>query len=82
MLGDISVANDIYIVCGYTDMRKSIDGLRFTYSVDADVTVSKHCSGKQMVLYFCISVFPLRESTAGQEINQRSVHLHGNSSTG
>ena len=27
MLGDISVANDIYIVCGYTDMRKSIDGL-------------------------------------------------------
>ena len=27
MIGDISVANDIYIVCGYTDMRKSIDGL-------------------------------------------------------
>lgn len=27
MLGDISVANDIYIACGYTDMRKSIDGL-------------------------------------------------------
>ena len=27
MLGDISVADEIYIVCGYTDMRKSIDGL-------------------------------------------------------
>lgn len=27
MLGDISVASNIYIVCGYTDMRKSIDGL-------------------------------------------------------
>lgn len=27
MLGDISVDSDIYIVCGYTDMRKSIDGL-------------------------------------------------------
>ncbi len=27
MLGDITVATDIYIVCGYTDMRKSIDGL-------------------------------------------------------
>ena len=27
MLGDISVARDIYIACGYTDMRKSIDGL-------------------------------------------------------
>lgn len=27
MLGDIRVADEIYIVCGYTDMRKSIDGL-------------------------------------------------------
>ncbi|OGO76541.1 MAG: transposase [Clostridiales bacterium GWB2_37_7] len=27
MLGDISKAEDIYVVCGYTDMRKSIDGL-------------------------------------------------------
>ena len=26
MLGDITVAKDIYIACGYTDMRKSIDG--------------------------------------------------------
>lgn len=27
MLGDITKAQGIYIVCGYTDMRKSIDGL-------------------------------------------------------
>ena len=27
MLGDISRLDRIYIVCGYTDMRKSIDGL-------------------------------------------------------
>lgn len=27
MLGDISGANRIYLVTGYTDMRKSIDGL-------------------------------------------------------
>ena len=27
MLGDISVVDQIYIACGYTDMRKSIDGL-------------------------------------------------------
>lgn len=27
MLGDISSVDSIYIVCGYTDMRKSIDGL-------------------------------------------------------
>ena len=27
MLGDISIAEEIYVACGYTDMRKSIDGL-------------------------------------------------------
>ena len=27
MLDDISSAEQIYIACGYTDMRKSIDGL-------------------------------------------------------
>lgn len=27
MLGDISKAENIYLACGYTDMRKSIDGL-------------------------------------------------------
>ena len=27
MLADISGATSIYIICGYTDMRKSIDGL-------------------------------------------------------
>lgn len=27
MLGDITVASNIFIITGYTDMRKSIDGL-------------------------------------------------------
>ena len=27
MIGDITAVDEIYIVCGYTDMRKSIDGL-------------------------------------------------------
>lgn len=38
MLGDISKAGKIYIICGYTDMRKSIDGLMsivaHTYQMD------------------------------------------------
>lgn len=40
MLGDISVVDNIYIVCGTTDMRKSIDGLcsivRDKLSMDPD----------------------------------------------
>ena len=27
MLGDITIAREIYLACGYTDMRKSMDGL-------------------------------------------------------
>ena len=27
MIGDITGVENIYMVCGYTDMRKSIDGL-------------------------------------------------------
>ena len=27
MLGNITIAENIYIACGYTDMRKQIDGL-------------------------------------------------------
>lgn len=27
MIGDISLAENVYIACGHTDMRKSIDGL-------------------------------------------------------
>ena len=38
MLGDLSKVNKIYIVVGYTDMRKSIDGLmaiiRDTFEMD------------------------------------------------
>ena len=38
MLGDLSRVSKIYLICGRTDMRKSIDGLmtiiRDTYNMD------------------------------------------------
>mgnify|MGYP002529979337 CR=1 FL=1 len=67
MLGDISVVDDIYIVCGYTDMRKQIDGLysivkdqfhmdpeRYIFSVAGVVTGSKHFYMKTMASYYYI----------------------------
>lgn len=48
MLGDISVADKIYIVCGYTDMRRSLDGLC------AIVQDRLHMVPRQQALYlFC-----------------------------
>lgn len=39
MLGDISKAQYIYIVTGYTDMRKLIDGLALIVSMQFDLDV-------------------------------------------
>ena len=48
MLGDITAANEIYIVTGRTDMRKSIDGLC------AIVEDQLHMDPKRSALYlFC-----------------------------
>ena len=48
MLGDITVADEIYIVCNYTDMRRSIDGLC------AIVQDRLHMDPRQRILYlFC-----------------------------
>ena len=62
MLGDISGLEKIYIVCGYTDMRKSIDGLcaviedqlkiirrpvLSSFSAEEDGTGSKPCSANR-----------------------------------
>lgn len=48
MLGDITAADEIYIVCGHTDMRKAIDGLC------AIVEEQLHMNPRQSALYlFC-----------------------------
>ena len=66
MLGDVSGLEKIYIVCGYTDMRKSIDGLStviedqlkmdpsssaLSFSVEEDGTGLKPCSANRMASF-------------------------------
>lgn len=43
MLGDISGARQIYIVTGYTDMRKSIDGLCAIIEEQFSMSVTSSC---------------------------------------
>lgn len=48
MLADITRATEIYLVCGYTDMRKSIDGL---YAI---IMNDLHMDPRRKALYlFC-----------------------------
>ena len=48
MIGDISAADEIYLVTGYTDMRRSIDGLC------AIVEKDLHMDPKRSAIYlFC-----------------------------
>ena len=42
MLADISMVDAIYIVCGYTDMRKSIDGLCAIIQNEFNMNVSSN----------------------------------------
>ena len=48
MLGDISRVENIYLVCGYTDMRKSIDGL-----CEVVVDVVKRDPRENALFLFC-----------------------------
>ena len=41
MLGDITVAENIYSACGYADMRKSIDGLAAVVQ-ESSIWISSH----------------------------------------
>lgn len=48
MLGDVSKVEDIYLICGHTDMRKSIDGLaaliKLNFGMDPSSTSLAHKS--------------------------------------
>ena len=70
MLGDITVADEIYIVCGYTDMRRAIDGLC------AIVQDKLHMDPRRSALYLfcgkrCDRIKALLWEGGKRKINQR-----------
>lgn len=72
MLSDFTGADKVYIACGYTDLRRGIDGLAaivqqefqldpftntlFCFAADGG-TESRRCTGKAMDLCCCTSVW-------------------------
>lgn len=85
MLSDFTGADKVYIACGYTDLRKGIDGLAHlvqqqfeldpftnTYfcSVDDGETVSRAYTGKRMALFCCTNVWS-KAHTSGRAPNLR-----------
>ena len=81
MLGDITAAGELYIVTGYTDMRKSIDGLC------AIVEDQLHMDPRRSALYLfcgkrCDRVKALLWENDGKSSNmstgkQKSPHFSG-----
>ncbi len=74
MLNDAIGFDKIFIACGYTDLRFSIEGLAAiiskTYSVGGVLTESKDFSGKGTDSSF--STRDLKtESSSGQELNRK-----------
>ena len=95
MLADISSVDAIYIVCGRTDMRKSIDGLcaiiQEQFSMEIDHALFLFCGRKcdriKAILKEPDGIVMIykrlpRDLTGGPGINLRSGILHGGSSTG
>ena len=77
MLGDITAADEIYIVTGRTDMRKSIDGLCAIVEDQLHMDPSRSAlylfCGKRCdrikALLCCINAWKFRADSAGLEIS-------------
>lgn len=96
MIGDVSRAEHNYIVCGYTDMRKAIDGLaaivQQNFKLDVfpavcscsavnAVTVSRRCCGKRTDLCCCIKGLKM-ENTNDRIILMKQDLFHSGNSDG
>lgn len=97
MLGDITVADEIYIVTNYTDMRKSIDGLCAVIEDQLKMDprrsalylfCGKRCDRIKALLWEADGFVLLykrwksREDSVGPETLRRCVSLPGSNSIG
>ena len=91
MLADISGVDAVYIVCGRTDMRKSIDGLctiiQEQFSMDIDHALFLFCGRRCDRIKAILKepdgiVLIYRDAIAGQGTSLRCGTLHGRNSTG
>ena len=86
MLSDFTGADRVYIACGYTDLRRGIDGLAslvqqqfnldpftntlFLFCADAGIEL-KPCIGRETDLFFCTNVWsPVLSSGRGRKARQ------------
>lgn len=85
MLNDFTGADKVYIACGYTDLRRGIDGLasmvqqqfqldllttRCSCSVADAGTGLKHCTGRAMDFCCCTSAWSPAASN-GRAVKQK-----------
>ena len=93
MLSDFTGAEKVYVACGYTDIRKGIDGLAamvqqefeldpFTNTLAADGgTESRACTGRATASFSCTSGWNAA-STSGPETNGRQEKSRRSSTAG
>ena len=88
MLNDFTGADKVYIACGYTDLRKGIDGLARMVQQQFELdpftntlflfcgrreTASRACTGKMTASFCCTNVWN-RVRTSGHGTNPRCAH--------
>mgnify|MGYP000399830996 CR=1 FL=1 len=97
MLGDITAAGELYIVTGYTDMRKSIDGLCAIVEDQLHMDprrsalylfCGKRCDRVKALLWendgfvFLYKRMEVKAGSAGHVQVRKCVSLHGSNSIG
>ena len=78
MLTDFSGADQVYIACGYTDLRRGIDGLAALVQQQFNPDPFTNtlflfcvCTGKEMDLFCCTSAWsPAASSGQGRKVKQ------------